>query len=367
MQNGRCKNLTDVRSFDKMKIKSKLKYLLCLCALLAVTAAGCGSAGNQNIEAGMAAIGELNYQGALELFEKALVSGEDTELIYRGQGIAYLGLTEYEAAADAFRKALGNAQGPGDLEFDINYYLATAYVKSGQLDEAIGVYTAITGLRPKEKDAWFYRGTLKLEKGDYDQAAADFDKALSIAPEDYSLYIDISQSLTKKGYQDAAKQYLQAALDRDDKGLTDLDRGRLYFYLEDYNSARDCLERAKDAGGAQAALYLGRAYEALGDDNYAASIYSGFLAKDTGQPQIYNQLGLCRLSAGEYQEALEAFQAGLAIEGDNTCLQSLSYNEIVTYEHLGQFKKAAVLMEGYLKNYPDDESAKREYEFLKTR
>lgn len=356
-----------VRSPDKMRKQSKLKYIFCLCVLLAVLTAGCGSAGNENIEAGMSAIAQLDYEGALELFEKALVNGEDTELIYRGQGIAYLALTEYDAAADAFQKALGNAQGPGDLEFDINYYLAAAYAKAGRLDEAAGVYTAVTALRPKEKNAWFYRGTIALQKGDYEKASADFDRALSIAPEDYSLYINIAQSLTKYGYKDAAGQYLQKALDREDKSITDLDKGRLYFYLEDYNSARDCLERAKDSGGAQAALYLGRTYEALGDYNYAASVYTSFLEKDTGQPQIYNQLGLCKLDAGDYQGALEAFQAGLAIEGDNTCLQSLTYNEIVAYEYLGQYKKAAVLLEGYLKNYPDDEAARREYEFLKTR
>ena len=39
----------------------------------------------------------------------------------------------------------------------------------------------------------------------------------------------------------------------------------------------------------------------------------------------------------------------------------------ITYEYLGDFKKACVLMEAYLAIYPDDTMALREYEFLKTR
>ena len=38
-------------------------------------------------------------------------------------------------------------------------------------------------------------------------------------------------------------------------------------------------------------------------------------------------------------------------------------NEIVAYENLRDFGKAASLLESYLKTYPDDTTAKREYEF----
>ena len=68
----------------------------------------------------------------------------------------------------------------------------------------------------------------------------------------------------------------------------------------------------------------------------------------------------------DYQAALTAFQAGLAIEG-NQLMQVLSFNEIVAYEYLGDFKQATVLMQKYLGTYPDDEKAIREYEFLQTR
>jgi hypothetical protein len=43
------------------------------------------------------------------------------------------------------------------------------------------------------------------------------------------------------------------------------------------------------------------------------------------------------------------------------------FNQIAAYEYTGNFKQATVLMEEYLKKYPEDEEAKREYEFLKSR
>ena len=51
----------------------------------------------------------------------------------------------------------------------------------------------------------------------------------------------------------------------------------------------------------------------------------------------------------------------------NAYRQELSYNRIVAYENLGDFESAKKYMKEYLKAYPDDERAQREYEFLQTR
>ena len=66
---------------------------------------GCGSKNNENIEQGMTLISESDYSGALECFEAAMVYHEDEELLYRGQGIAYMGLYQYEEAIDSFLKS----------------------------------------------------------------------------------------------------------------------------------------------------------------------------------------------------------------------------------------------------------------------
>ena len=149
------------------------------------------------------------------------------------------------------------------------------------------------------------------------------------------------------------------------KDMSDYDKGRICFYLENYQDARDYLERAKDTAGGGAVLYLGRTWEILGDYNYASSVYEAYLA-NTPDAEIYNQLGMCRLKMNDPQAALEAFQAGQTVE-NCPILQILQYNEIVACEQLENFTEAASLMQSYLKTYPDDEQAQRENIFLKTR
>jgi len=335
-----------------------------LCALLA----GCGAEGTPSYtEQGMDAVAALDYEKALTLFQTAEENGEEERLLYRGMGLAYLGKTDYEAAIAYLEKALQMGDGMVEnLDFDINYYLATAYYKNGQMQEAVGVYDAILGLRPEETDAYYLRGCVKLAEGNFDAAQADFDAAITQEPKNYDRMIRIYMVLEEYGYREAGLVYLQNAMQENEKSISDYDMGRICYYMGDYENARSFLERLKTTTDYGAALYLGRTYEALGDYNYAASIYAGYTEYDQTKAEIYNQLGLCRMQLKEYDAALLAFQTAMNIEG-NDMMQTLKFNEVITYEYMGDYKTAAALMNSYLRSYPDDETAKREYEFLQTR
>ena len=221
-------------------------------------------------------------------------------------------------------------------------------------------------LRPNEKEAHYLRGCVKLYSGDFEGAKLDFDTAVSLDSDDYNRLIQIYDVLTDNGYKDAGREYLLQAIAENEKNMDNYDLGRIYYYLEDYENAREYLLKVKISTDYEAALYLGRTYEALGDYNYAASIYNDYVLIDQTKAEIYNQLGLCRMQMGEYELALSSFQEAMNIEG-NEIMQSLKFNEIVAYEYMEDFKTAAALMNNYLKSYPDDTEAQREYQFLKTR
>ncbi len=346
--------------------RNRIAGVVCACFAAAMTA-GCASVENENIIQGIQQIQQMDYEGALASFETAVVNDEDRQMIYRGRGLACMGQTDYENAITNLKAALAlSGPVPDDLDYDINYYLATAYYRNGQLAEAVEVYDAITALRPQEKDAWFLKGTIELEQEKPEQAKADFDRAVAVDRTDFDQYVNIYQSCSRFGQEEMGKAYLEAVLADESLRLSDYDKGRMYFYLEDYEQARLALESAKDSAGAQATSLLGQTYERLGDYNYAASVYNNYL--ETKQPDagIYNQLGICKMKAGDYEAALSAFQSGLAIDGNNV-MQSLQFNQIVAYEHLGQFDNAKAAMRQYLSLYPDDEKAQRENEFLQTR
>ena len=336
-----------------------------ICGLTIGMLTGCGS-GTTKINEGIQLVETLDYQGALTAFDEAEGLGEDSRLLARGRGIASMGLTEYDQAVEYFTQALELSSGwVQNVDYDMNYYLAAAYTKNGQPAEAKKVYDAILGLKPEEKDAYFLRGSVELELGDYESAKADFDRVISMDPKNYDRLIEIYEVLAEHGYREVGQEYLQNVLDTA-KQLDAYDSGRIYYYLGQYQKASLALEEAKDKGGADSYLYLGRSYEATGDYNYASSVYSNYISKQEPNAEIYNQLGLCEMSKKEYQKALEAFQAGKQIEG-NELMQTLAFNEIVAYEYLEEYQKAAVLLNTYLQNYPDDQTAIREQQFLSTR
>lgn len=343
------------------------KWIVLLGSLMAAgMLAGCGSTGEKT-DSAMELLEQLNYEAALAEFDVAEENGENERLIARGRGIAYMGLTNYEQAITCFEDALQSSDGfVQDVDFDVNYYLAAAYLKNGQLLEAEGAYNAILALRPEEDDAYFLRGTVRLQRGQYVPAKEDFDKVVSMDPDNYDRLIEIYQALEHYGYKEVGQEYLNNAMEAAGDKMDSYDSGRMYYYLGDYQKACVALEKARSDGDAESYLYLGKAYEATGDYNYAASVYNSWLTKDTGSAEIYNQLGLCEMSMGSYKRALDAFQAGMQVEG-NSLMQTLAFNEIVAYEYLGEYKQAAVLLDNYLKIYPDDEVAKREQQFLATR
>lgn len=342
--------------------------LLTVGALVLMLCTGCGAdEKTDNISAGMEAVQNLEYQTAIQCFEAALENREDERKLCRGMGLAYMGLSQYEDAIAYLEKALQLSDGSiEDIDYDINYYLATAYYRNGQTQEAVSVYDAILALRPKEEEAYYLRGVVKLYSGDYDGAKLDFDKTMELNAQNYDRLIQIYTVLADNGYKEAGREYLRQVIADNEKDISNYDLGRIYYYLEDYENAKTYLSQVKISANYEASLYLGRTYEALGDYNYASSIYNDYTINDQSKAEIYNQLGLCRMQMGEYELALMAFQAAMNIEG-NEMMQSLKFNEIVAYEYMEDYKTAAALMNDYLKSYPDDETAQREYQFLKTR
>ena len=314
---------------------------------------------------GMQYVEDGQYAEAISSLKKGEEKGESIRKVYRGLGIAYMGLAEYENAIEAFLKSLDGSNGiPDSMDYDVNYYLAAAYYKNGQLKEAEKTYDSIIDLESRDAIAYELRGKVRLEMGRFEEAMEDFDRAIELESKDYDMLLEIYKVLENEGYGEAGRTYLENALEEGKKSMSQTQKGMMYYFMGEYEEARQILEKEKN-GGKQAVTYLGMTYEKLGDYNYACSLYNNYLLSQK-DAALYNQLGLCKMQMGDYEAALTAFEEGMLVE-NCPCIQNLKFNQIVAYEYLGQFDKAKVLMESYLLTYPDDEEAKREYDFLKTR
>lgn len=346
--------------------KAKVVIMSLTIALAGLT--GCSALAKEEVmQNAVQQIENYEYEVALTTLEAAAEAGEDKQMIARNKGIALAGLTRYEEAAACYLEALSYSDlFVEEIDYDLNYYLADAYEKMGDTVKAKEVYSAILALEPEEVNALFLRGRLYLKDGQNELAMADFNKTVELDKDGYDLRIEIAGLLSEAGFVDEGMAYLQQFLAENEKKLSDYDKGRIYYYMGDYENAKVSLESAKAEESDDVILLLGKSYEQLGDYNYATSVYKNYLDKHQEAAEIFNQLGLCKMKSGEYEEALSAFRSAANVENSGMS-QSLLFNQIVAYEYTGNFKQAAVLMEDYLKKYPEDEEAKREYEFLKTR
>ena len=345
-------------------INAATGYLIGL--LITITLTGCAG-GTEYLSEADTLIENGSYAEALESLETAESKGENIRLIHRSRGIADMGLSDYRAAVEEFTAALSANKGyVQQLDVDISYYLAVAQYRLGDVQGANDTYSAIIALFPKEADAYYLRGRTYLALQDNDNAKSDFDKAVKLSPDDPDLYIQIYEALADAGLTSDGERYLKSAMELNKK-LSSFQKGRLYYCMGDYERAKENLENAvTNEKDPQATLYLGRTYEAMGDMNYAASLYRSYLENDPGNAQVMNQLGMCLMALNDYQAALEAFNGGIEI-GDPAMDQSLRFNQIAAYEYLGDFNRAKTLMDDYLKDYPTDENAVRENRFLSTR
>ena len=292
---------------------------------------------------------------------------EEGKLAYRSRGIAQLTDGDYDGAVESLTSALSCSNGLIEqADIDISFYMAVAEYKSGNIEKAYDTVDSIIALRPKDDGAYFVRGKINLALGNKDGAISDFDKSVSLAPENYGRYVGIYEELHAKGYDSEASGYLEKALAAGSK-LSDYNKGVLEYYMGSYTEARTDLENAKKSqNNENVTLYLGKTYEALGDDTYAMTIYSDYLRENSSAGRIYEQLAECMLRGGDYNGALETIEAGLSLGGGEG-MAGMMFDRVVAYERLYDFESAKKSMEEYLQMFPDDEVARRENVFLSSR
>lgn len=286
---------------------------------------------------------------------------------YRQYGINCIENGSYDDAVDAFQKALDQSVGSvGAEELDICYYKAKAQYLSGDVDGAIDTYTAIIDYN-KDSDAYYLRGCIYFAKNDSDKGMKDFKTALSENADNYELYLGVYETLSKYGMNDQGKEYLDKALKLKAKTADDyMQRGRIYTMLGDYDSAIKSLQKAIDEKLVKANYYMGEAYQKKGDNDSSQKYFKKYL--DSGEADSYDlmNMGQAQMDNGNYDTAITYFQTALDLESVPN-KQQITKAMIIAYEYSGDFATAKSRMEEYMKEYPDDEDAAREYQFLETR
>ena len=348
----------------------KWKWLTLLAAA-SLLLGGCamGGASGTKTTQGIAALDDGNYSQAQQLFEEAVQENEEQMLAWRGLGLADMGLAQYEEAETAFQNALDAADEkmPENTQ-DLKLYLAAVEYRLAEYEKTIDTCTEILDAQEKGvADAYYLRGASQLHEGNQEDAKADFDSAVNLMPDDYDLYLNIYETYREMNLSAVGGEYLQSALAIEGTEQEDYyNRGRIYYYLGDYDKAQSELIKVVEQKYEPAMTLMGRVYLAQEDYDHAEAVYETMQSEFGESAAGYNGLALCALARGEYDTALDEIGKGLALDGTDD-RQELYFNEIVAYERKLDFETAKAKAEAYVEKYPSDEAGQKEWTFLKTR
>mgnify|MGYP000223098371 CR=1 FL=1 len=170
----------------------KKRFAIILTAA-ALSMTGCSLLGQDTyyIDQGMEQINSGNYEEALTSFSSAEQEGKHLVESYRGSGMAYMALGEYDKAVEAFDRAVDlTKEKQKDVRKDILMYKATALYQSGDYEGAAKVCDTIQTFGDSA-DAYYLQGLCYMELDEKDKAGVDFTTAVKLSPQDYDLLLNV--------------------------------------------------------------------------------------------------------------------------------------------------------------------------------
>lgn len=335
-----------------------------------------GSNADYYIHLGMAYVEQKSYDEALGYFNQAEGCAENDDqkaLLNRGRGIACLYQGDYQTAIKWFGDALNISSQSNDIRIDTLYYKAEAEQKSGDYQAAVQSYGQIIDLKD-DAGTRMLRGMAYMQLQDYASAEKDLYAAIKQSRKSYAVYRTLYSALEAQGKDDEAKQVLNDALQLSGSSGEDYyNRGMIYVDLQDYTNAVDMLNKSYDKGYKAALLGLGEVSYTQQDYDTALTYYGKYFDEvDISSvdaslaAKAYNQYAAVLLAKGEYEKAAQACESGLTYN-DRESDAVLSFNLIVSYEHLERWEDAYNTAKTYVSKYPEDTKGQKEYQFLESR
>ena len=345
------------------------KKIICLLAagLGALLLTGCGGENQKTYEQANADLEQGNYDYALNEYQTCISAGYKLSQSYRGSGIVKLRTGDYQGAIDDLTNALNDEKTGKSDRKDLLEYRAAAELKAELYDQAMADCQTLAEDYSLNANDYYLTGCVALAMDSYDEASSNFSEAYG-SDSTYEMAIQIYEAYLGQDMEADGTRYLEAALKTEAKTADDYcERGKVYYYMDDYENARTELTTAADKGSTEATLILGMVYMAQGDTSNARSFYQQYIDADGDDPaKGYNGLALCDISDGDYDSALQNISQGL---GDATSdeMRDLLFNEIVVYEKKLDLSTALSKAQEYVQTFKDDDAAAKELTFLQSR
>lgn len=341
------------------------RKIICLwaAAFAAAMIVGCGDSTYNQARKDLS---QEAYEEALQGFETSIEEENHVTESCRGAGIAQLKLGNYEEAIEYLERAAAGKEADRGFRRDVLSYKATAEYKAQQYEQALATCESLLKISGRA-DSYYLAGRAALAVNQYEQAQNYFDQAAK-KEDSEEMALQIYEAYLEQDLEADGTRYLEQVLDGNAGTAKEhCERGRIYYYMGDYENAEAELTAAIDSRYREAMLVMGQVDLAREDVDGARAWFQEYLEKEKKNTSGgYNGLVLCDLAEENYESALENVQRGLA-EAQSDQMQELLFNEVVIYEKSLDFQTAQEKADEYLQMFPDDERMRTEKEFLDSR
>jgi tetratricopeptide (TPR) repeat protein len=237
------------------------------------------------------------------------------------------------------------------------YYLSLADRDSTLKDRALETLNQADQLGDKTKEMYTIRARLHIDRREFDQAAADYDRAGSdIAPED--MY-RLARMMTIQKNAARAESLYSVIVDRDSTtklaGVALSEIGKIRFgqaaelaktdkqaALALYLQTQDIFQRriALDPGNDEAYYYIGLSYREMGRTLEAIAAMRQAASLAGGKADRHFWLGLLYVQADSTDQAEQEFQQVVDLDPGNSnnkaiALRQLGYYRLLRKDHAG--------------------------------
>ena len=227
------------------------------------------------------------------------------------------------------------------------------------------------------------KGIKAFNESSYEEALKEFNISINTeqwfsSKMDYDTELYIAACYMRQGeYAEASKQYKKLT-DEYSSSKTSLNRdtimGMMFLAdaLEQANTGDisdatiSQLKKEYEAGNVSMSIFLGTSYQQMGNYEEMVNYYTVYADKFGINTYIAYQLSAYYLDIGDIETATDYVNKGMNAE-DDLYLDMLQFNDIIitekNHDYVGALNKARALTEAY----PDNETYKREYDFLDSR
>jgi predicted O-linked N-acetylglucosamine transferase (SPINDLY family) len=254
-------------------------------------------------------------------------------------GAAALARGDLEAAARAYRQAIGRGAGDSDAYNNLGVIEA----QRGDLDAAIVLFQGAwsrggAGGRENLIHALATRGADRFGQGRFEEAAADFQERAQLEPAAPRAWTEWGAALAKVGrLEEAIDHHRRAIALAPDYALAHSNLGAALLGLKRTDEAVSVLETACALAPADpnAAINLSSAQQRLGNVARAEELARKALVLAPRSAEAHNNLGLALSAQGEGEEALASLARATALDPKNpgyfsTWLLTLHYDPAAT-------------------------------------